>query len=65
MQIERINLQKVADITDQADYRNKSEQELFEAFFEQMTGNSLDNKEVKEFSEALEELLAKEREAKI
>ena len=27
--------------------------------------NSLDNKEVKEFSEALEELLAKEREAKI
>lgn len=36
-----------------------------EAFFEQMTGNSLDNKEVKEFSEALEELLAKEREAKI
>ena len=65
LQIERINLQKVADITDQADYRNKSEQELFEAFFEQMTGNSLDNKEVKEFSEALEELLAKEREAKI
>ena len=65
LQIERINLQNVADITDQADYRNKSEQELFEAFFEQMTGNSLDNKEVKEFSEALEELLAKEREAKI
>lgn len=65
MQVERTSLNSGGSLRqNQTDYRSKSELELFSDFFHQMTDEDLTAEQKQVFEKNLDELLAKQREAK-